>query len=98
MKILRLLTVMMIAAITFAACDDTTENIGGSITNKVDNLSISEAVYNVTSQSMVPGPVLSRSNSGMIGKVKDPETGAYVTGDYMSQFGVLSSFDLDTLQ
>lgn len=98
MKILRLLTVMMIAAITFAACDDTTENIGGSITNKVDNLSISEAVYNVTSQSMVPGPVLSRSNSGMIGKVKDPETGAYVTGDYMSQFGVLSSFNVDTLQ
>ena len=44
MKILRFLTVMMIAAITFAACDDTTENIGGSITNKVDNLSISEAV------------------------------------------------------
>lgn len=33
MKILRLFTVMMIAAITFAACDDTTENIGGSITN-----------------------------------------------------------------
>ena len=89
---------MMIAAIAFAACDDTTDNIGGSITNKVDNLSITEAVYNVTSQSLVPGPVLSRSNSGLIGKVKDPETGTYVTGDYMSQFGVLSSFDVDTLE
>lgn len=88
----------MIAAFTFAACDDTTDNIGGSITNKVDNLSISEAVYNVTSQSLVSGPVLSRSNSGLIGKVKDPETGTYVTGDYMSQFGVLSSFSVDTLE
>lgn len=83
---------------TFAACDETTDNIGGSITNDVDNISITNAVYNVASRSIVSGAVLSRSNSGLIGKVKDPETGTYVTGDYMSQFGLLSSFSVDTLQ
>ena len=98
MKILRLFTVMMIAAITFAACDDTTENIGGSITNNVDNINISNAVFDVATISLVSGPVLNRSNSGLIGKVKDPETGTYVSGDYMSQFGVLPNFDIDTLQ
>ena len=98
MKILRLFTVMMIAAITFAACDDTTENIGGSITNNVDNINISNAVFDVATNSLVAGPVLNRSNSGLIGKVKDPETGTYVSGDYMSQFGVLPNFDIDTLQ
>ena len=36
MKLLRL-TVFIIAAIMMAACDDTTDNIGSSITNKVDN-------------------------------------------------------------
>lgn len=96
MKILRLFTVMMIAAITFAACDDTTENIGGSITNNVDNINISNAVFYVATNSLVAGPVLNRSNSGLIGKVKDPETGTYVSGDYMSQFGVLPNFDIDT--
>ncbi len=30
--------------------------------------------------------------------VKDHETGTYVTGDYMTQLGVLSSFSLDTLE
>lgn len=88
----------MIAAMTFAACDDTTDNIGGSITNNVDLITTSESVYNVATRSMVSGAVLSRSNSGLIGKVKDPETGTYVTGDYMSQFGLLSSFSVDTLQ
>lgn len=97
MKIFKLFTALVIAALTFAACDDTTDNIGGSITNDVDNLYISSAVYNVTTESYVPGAVLSRSNSGLIGKVKDPETGNYVTGDYMTQFGVLPSFDVDTL-
>ncbi len=97
MKILRFFTALLIAALTFAACDDTTDNIGGSITNDVDNISIYNAVYNVTTQSVVAGSVLSRNNTGLIGKVKDPETGNYITGDYMSQFGVLEGFGVDTL-
>ena len=68
---------------TIAACDDTTDNIGSSITNDVDNISIKDQVFNVTSRSIVSGPVLSRNNTGMIGMVKDPETGTYVAGDYI---------------
>ena len=84
MKIIKLFTALVIAALTFAACDDTTDNIGGSVTNDVDNIYISSALYNVTTESYVPDSVLSRSNSGLIGKVKDPETGNYITGDYMT--------------
>jgi len=98
MKIVRLLTVLFLAALTFAACDDTTDNIGNSITNDVDNINITSNVFDVESQSIVSGPVLSRNNTGLIGQVKDPETGSYVEGDYMTQFGVLSSFGVDTLQ
>ena len=97
MKILRLLTVLAIAALTFAACDDTTEGIGGSITNDIDNINNTSAVFPVATKSMVSGAVLSRNNSGLIGKMKDPETGNYVKGDYMTQLGVLSSFDVDTV-
>lgn len=97
MKILRLLTVLVIAALTFAACDDTTEDIGGSITNKIDNINISDSAFNVTTKSIVAGAVLSRNNTGLIGKMKDPETGNYVKGDYMTQLSVLPTFDVDTL-
>lgn len=97
MKILRLLTVLVIAALTFAACDDTTEGIGDSITNKIDNINISDSAFNVTTKSIVAGAVLSRNNTGLIGKMKDPETGNYVKGDYMTQLSVLPTFDVDTL-
>lgn len=97
MKILRLLTVLVIAALTFAACDDTTEGIGGSITNKIDNINISNSAFNVTTKSIVADSVLSRNNTGLIGKMKDPETGNYVKGDYMTQLSVLPTFDVDTL-
>lgn len=97
MKNLRLLTVLVIAALTFAACDDTTEGIGGSITNKIDNINISDSAFNVTTKSIVAGAVLSRNNTGLIGKMKDPETGNYVKGDYMTQLSVLPTFSVDTL-
>lgn len=97
MKILRLLTVLVIAALTFAACDDTTEGIGGSITNKIDNINISDSAFNVTTKSIVAGAVLSRNNTGLIGKMKDPETGNYVKGHYMTQLSVLPTFSVDTL-
>lgn len=97
MKILRLLTVLVIAALTFAACDDTTEEIGGNITNKIDNINISDSAFNVTTKSIVAGAVLSRNNTGLIGNMKDPETGNYVKGDYMTQLSVLPTFSVDTL-
>lgn len=97
MKILRLLTVLVIAALTFAACDDTTEGIGGSITNKIDNINISDSAFNVTTKSIVADSVLSRNNTGLIGKMKDPETGNYIKGDYMTQLSVLPTFSVDTL-
>lgn len=97
MKILRLLTVLVIAALTFAACDDTTEGIGGSITNKIDNINISNSAFNVTTKSIVADSVLSRNNMGLIGKMKDPQTGNYVKGDYMTQLSVLPTFSVDTL-
>ena len=37
---------------------------------------------------------MSRNNSGLIGKMKDPETGNYVKGDYMTQLSVLPTFSL----
>ncbi len=91
-------TALLITALCFIACDDTTDTIGSTITNKVDNLTITDAEYDVTTQSLAAGSVLSKNSTGIIGKLKDPETGTYLTGDYMTQLGVLSSFSLDTLQ
>lgn len=40
---------------------------------------------------------MSRNNTGLIGKMKDLETGNYVKGDYMTQLSVLPTFSVDTL-
>ena len=91
-------TALIMAAFSMVACDDTTDMIGSSITNNVDKLTVTDATYNVITNSLAAGSVLSKTNNGIIGKVKDPETKAYLTADYMAQLAPLSSFDIDTLK
>lgn len=96
MKLLKI-TTFVIAALLMVACDDTTDTIGDGITNRQDGISVADAVYNVETQSIATGSVLSNNSNGIIGMAKDPETNSYVTGDLMAQFSTLSSFQLDTL-
>ena len=91
-------TALIMAAFSMVACDDTTDMIGSSITNNVDKLTVTDATYNVITNSLAARSVLSKTNNGIIGKVKDPETKAYLTADYMAQLAPLSSFDIDTLK
>ncbi|MBR7013727.1 MAG: DUF4270 domain-containing protein [Prevotella sp.] len=72
-----------------AACDDNTESIGTFITDGADHLEVTADSFNVTMNSIAADSVLSRSNVGYLGKVKDPETGAYITGDFTTQFSVI---------
>ncbi len=85
---------MAMVALSFTACDETTGTIGVSLTDEADRLVVSDAVYNVYTESYVPGAVLTRNNECIIGKVKDPETGTYITGDMMAQFVPLRSYSL----
>lgn len=88
----KLFVVLSLAAIALASCDTTTDTIGSSLNDNRDGLEISAQTYNVTSRSIVADSVLSRNTTGYLGKVRDPETGAYITGDFMAQFNNLEDF------
>ena len=62
-------TALIMAAFSMVACDDTTDMIGSSITNNVDKLTVTDATYNVITNSLAAGSVLSKTNNGIIGKV-----------------------------
>lgn len=91
---LKNIAVIVVAVLSFTACDDTTDSIGFSLIDEADRLVVSDASYNVYTESYVPGAVLTRNNECIIGKVKDPETGTYITGDMMVQFIPLRGYEL----
>ena len=86
---------IIIACMTmFFACDDNTDTIGSSLISDVDNLIASADTFEVTSQTILADSVLSRTTTGYLGRIKDPETYDVVSCDFMTQFHTLENFSL----
>lgn len=88
----RSLAALLLLITILTACDDTTETIGASLTDNMDHLQITTDTFSITTRSIVADSVLSRNTTGYLGKIKDPETGAYITGDFMMQFNTLEDY------
>lgn len=87
-------TIAALLALLFTACDDTTDTLGTSLTDNMDHLNIATDTFPVLTQSIVADSVLSRSVTGYLGKIRDPETTAYITGNFMTQFHTLDNYQL----
>ncbi len=81
-----LFSLATIISLLLYSCDDTTDTIGMSLTDPVNNISVSSDSFRVESHSVKAKDIVSYTATGYLGKVKDPETGMYTTCNYMSQF------------
>lgn len=95
MKIKTILS-LVLAAMLFAACDDTTDTIGSSLTPDIDKLQVEADTFTVTSRTILADSVVSRNSTGYLGRVKDPETDDVIKASFMTQFHTLSNFELPT--
>lgn len=89
---LKIFSLAATAILVAASCTDSTDSIGSSLSDNVDAINVETAAFNISSKSILADSVLSRNSKGYLGKVRDPETGAYVTGDFMAQFYCLEDF------
>ena len=89
---LQLLGGLLIAILAFSSCDDTTNDIGSSLTNNIDKLEITTDTFTISTRSISADSVLARNSTAYLGKIRDPETGDYVTGDCMIQFHTLEDY------
>ena len=94
MKIKLLASNLMLLALAFVSCDDNTDSIGSSLIDEVDKINIKADTFEISSRTIIADSVLARNITGYLGRVKDPETGAIINGDYMAQFNTLESFEM----
>lgn len=94
MKLKNVIFSLAVLAAGICSCDDNTNDIGGSIIDGVDNVNVESASFPASTQSVVAGSVFSRTSTGYLGKIKDPETGAYVKGNFLTQFYTLENTQL----
>jgi len=84
-----ILTGIALAAVAISSCDEDTGSLGNSLTSSVDKFTIMTDTFDVTTRSIKADSILSRSDYTYLGKIKDPETGSYITCSYMTQFNIL---------
>lgn len=92
MKLKNIAAVALLLSMVFTACSDNTDTIGQSLTDNLDHVQIYTDTFTVTTKSIEAGPVVSKTTSGLVGRIKDPETGSYVTGNMMTQFHIQEGF------
>src|SRR3712207_2934111 len=81
----------------FVACDTTTDTLGSSLTNNMDNLEISTDTFTITTRSIAAGSIISKGAVSYLGTVRDPETGDYISANYMTQFHTLENYTFPKL-
>jgi len=94
MKAKYLFLLLLTVATVMVSCDDTTDEMGSSLTPTTDRLSVNADTFSVTSRTIVPDYVTGNNTTGYLGRVKDPETGNVVTASFMSQFHLLDGYQL----
>lgn len=98
---IKYLASLALASFFLISCDDNTDNIGSSLIDNVDKLHITTDTFTVATRSIVADSVLSRNVTGYLGKIRDPETGAYLSSSFMTQFYTPENFtfpDKDSIQ
>ena len=93
----KLFTAIAISAMAIISCSKDTDTLGSSLTNSSDQLQASTMTYNAYSYSVLVDSVYARNYDTYFGRVKDPETGAYVKTEFMAQFNIQENIKLPTI-
>lgn len=65
--------------------------MGNTLTSDVDKFTFVTDTFPVSTRSIITDAVLARSSYSYLGRIKDPETGSYLSGDFMTQFTILEN-------
>ena len=83
--------IALLTAAAISSCSEDTSTLGYSLVSDVDRFTTETDTFEVSTRSIASGAVLSRNAYSYLGRMKDPETGTYITCDYSTQFSLLES-------
>lgn len=82
---------VLLASLTFVACDDTTNTLGMGMLPDTDALSAHTITFDVTTRSVAADAVYAKTATGYVGKFTDPEFGDY-TASFLTELNCTDDF------
>ena len=86
-----ILAAIALTTAAIVSCSDNTSTLGNTLTIEADQYDVLTDTFDVATRSIKLDSVLSNSVYSYLGRLKDPETGSYITSDYMTQFNILDN-------
>lgn len=94
MKIKGSIIFMVLSALMYMSCDDSTDTLGINMMPSTDFVTTSYQTYEIKTESYSPGDsVLARSSMSYLGRFTDPETGTMIKSDFLAQFNCIEGFE-----
>lgn len=91
----KLFWILVCAVATLTSCDDNTLELGNSIVPSIDDVVIGGDMFTINSRTVVVDSVVAQNGYGYLGRMRDAETNAYVTADFLSQFNIVEGMTFD---
>ena len=99
-KIMHYMAGVVLTAMAISSCDETTDQIGGSLTSDEDQLNITSQIFDVQTRTVIAdtvfnnsdehlGSVFTQSSTCYLGMVRDPQTQADIKSEFATQFHLL---------
>lgn len=76
-------------SVAIFSCDDETTTVGNSTTTLADQFVILTDTFDVATRSIKSDSVMSKGSYTYLGRIKDPETGSYISSDFSVRFTLL---------
>ena len=73
-------------SVAIFSCDDETTTVGNSTTTLADQFVILTDTFDVATRSIKSDSVMSKGSYTYLGRIKDPETGSYISSDFSVRF------------
>lgn len=85
---------IMLAAVSLAACDDSTSSIGYDVIPKDDEITAVDSVFHISTQTVQVDKVLANTSTCYLGSIVDPETHIQTISGFLAQFHLPDGFRL----
>ncbi len=89
---LKYLCALLLGAASLYSCDDATTGIGSTVIGGNDSIPAGQAIYQVSTRSILVDSVYARTSIAYLGRYTDPQFGEF-TADFITQFYSTDDFE-----
>lgn len=94
-KLFSIILSVITLLISLISCDDSTVELGQTVVPSIDVVAVDADTFNVSTCTVVVDSVIAQNGFAYLGRLRDAETDAYITSNFITQYSILEGMEFD---